>query len=42
MEDIQKKNREIDLFNFTNFFHLDFLKLSDPLWKASIIFRGSG
>ena len=27
--------REIDLFDFTSFFGLDFLKFSGPLWKYS-------
>ena len=33
MENIQKFFREIDLFDFTSFFGLDFLKFSGPLWK---------
>ena len=30
MENIQKKIREIDLFDFTNFFGLDFFKFFGP------------
>ena len=32
MEFGQKKIREIDLFDFTSFFGLDFFKFSGPLW----------
>ena len=36
-----KKNREIDLFNFTSIFGLDFLKFSGPLCYGAILVRGS-
>ena len=35
MEFRQKKIRGIDLFDFTSFFGLDFLKFSGPLWGAN-------
>ena len=35
MENIIKKNREIDLFDFTNFLGLKFLKFSGPLCAGS-------
>ena len=33
MEFVQKKNPEIDLFDFTSFFGLDFFKFSGPLYE---------
>ena len=39
MENIQKKFREIDLFDFTSFFGLDFFKLSGaPLCELQLLF----
>ena len=41
MENSQKKFffREIDLFDFTSFFGLNFLKFSDPSWTGSFFLR---
>ena len=35
MENNNKKIREIDLFDFTSFFGMDFLKFSGPLWHTA-------
>ena len=38
MEFGQKKNHEIDLFDFMSFFGLDFFKFSSPLWTLRMLF----